>query len=209
LWLPAPYLLVDGYSAIPRALAPDGTAVLVEIWHQDGSSDHLFATVPLYYTGAITTTLPSSLGQVALLPATAMPAVLTSGHASQSGTDTVVRYFWSALGPQVLIQDAEGARVYNLATQQTSLLVEPSRVATAPMGIDVVTATDQVFAWAVQCFGLAETSCRAELRRLSLATGAIDVVATNAKPWVFAVSPDGKQIAFADDITIYLKTISP
>jgi hypothetical protein len=47
------------------------------------------------------------------------------------------------------------------------------------------------------------------MRRLSLATGVIDVVATADQPWMFAVSPDGKQIAFADHANIYIKALAP
>ena len=114
---------------------------------------------------------------------------------------------WSGqgtLGPTLLLRSKSKA-----VTQQTSLLVEPSRVATASAGIEVVAVTDQSFTWVVQCFGLAETACLAELRRLSPVTIAIDGIAAAAASLVFAVSPDGKQIAFADDTSLYFKTISP
>jgi hypothetical protein len=75
--------------------------------------------------------------------------------------------------------------------------------------LDVVLANDQVFAWAIQCFGLGETSCNAELRRLSLANGQLDVVATANRILTFAVSPDGKKLATVDGASIYIKTIAP
>jgi hypothetical protein len=200
LALPAPYRCADGCTVVPRAFAPAGTALLLEMWNFN-NPEHTFATVTIDLTPG----QPASVGELSLLPATGLPAVLGRGT---STADAAVRYFWSASGPQALIQDAQGARVTNLITQLQSLLVEPSRVATAATTIDVVVATDQAFAWAVQCFGLGETSCRAELRRLSLATGAIDIVASGTKPWVFAVSPDGERIAFADDTSLYLKTIA-
>ena len=118
------------------------------------------------------------------------------------------RYFWSATGPQVLAQDAQGARVYNFVTQQTTLVVEANRVAPPTAAIDVAVTTDEVFAWSTQCQGIGEVNCTAELRRLSLATGIIDTVATAEQPWMFAVSPDGQRIAFAETVNLYLKTIA-
>ena len=69
--------------------------------------------------------------------------------------------------------------------------------------------SEQVFAWAEQCFGLGETMCNAELRRLSIPSGKIDVVATAPRPLVFAVSPDGAKLVLADDHNIYLQALTP
>jgi hypothetical protein len=184
-----------GYCSSPRAFSPDGKSLLLEIRNGDGSCS--IATAPLNYTGA----LPTSLGSLTLLLATPGPF--------PDWKDFSVKYFWSASGPQVLIQDANGARVHNLATQQEALMVEANRVAAPTAPIDVVAATDQAFAWAVECAGLGETSCRTELRRLSLGTGTVHRMATADQALVFAVSADGRQIAFADDSNIYLKAIAP
>lgn len=108
-------------------------------------------------------------------------------------------YFWTASGPKVVTQDCRGVLVQDVATQQVTELVEPNRAAVIQAPLQAVVATDQLFAWAIQCFGVGETSCNAELRRLSLATGARDVVATAHKALVFAVSPDGKKLALALD----------
>ena len=99
-----------------------------------------------------------------------------------------------------------GARVYDVLTTE---LVGADRVAPPATLTAAVVATDQVFAWALQCFGLGETSCNAELRRLSLATGARDVVARAGAALPFAVSPDGSKIALADARSLYIKTIQP
>jgi hypothetical protein len=122
---------------------------------------------------------------------------------------TSVRYFWTASGPQILTQGTDGAVVYNIATGVTTELVEADRVAPPLAPVGIVVATDQVFAWAPRCVGLAETSCDAELRRLSLATGTRDVVARADRVLPFAVSPDGTKIALADSKNVYIKTISP
>jgi hypothetical protein len=117
--------------------------------------------------------------------------------------------FWSASGPQELIQDPAGVRVYNFATRQNTLLIGPDRVAAQTAPTQAVVGTEQVFAWAQQCFGVGETMCNAELRRLSLKTGAVDVVATALRPLLFAVSPDGSKAVFADDNNIYVKELKP
>jgi hypothetical protein len=173
-------------------------------WQPDES--HSYAVTPLSYA---TDSLPTSAGALQPFPSAGMPAVLVASNvfdpydSSQAG----IRFFWAASGPQALIQSADGAGVYDFTTQHLAPLVEPNRVAVPSAPIDVVPQTGQAFAWAVQCFGLAETSCRTELRRLTVATGAVDVVATADQPRVFAVSPDGTHIAFADDSNIYVKTI--
>jgi len=132
------------------------------------------------------------------------------------------RAFWSASGPKVVMQggrkedlpvdtreDDRGVKVYDFTTGTTTLMVEPNRQAPPAAPLGIVTATEQVFAWAIQCLGLAETSCTSELRRLSLATGIVDVVARADAALPFAVSPDGAKIVFAYKDGIYLKTIQP
>jgi hypothetical protein len=108
-------------------------------------------------------------------------------------------YFWTASGPKVVTQDCRGVLVKDVATQQIITFVEPDRAAVVAAPLQAVAATDQIFAWAIQCFGVGETSCNAELRRLSFTTGARDVVATANNALVFAVSPDGKKLALALD----------
>lgn len=188
------YAYSDGYSVVPRAWAPDGSNVLMEV-SRGGSTPLAYIVCAIPSTDS----LPTSVTGLTPLPLPDPAAPPISPHG---------RYFWSASGPQVLMQDA-GAYVYNFATAQSSLFVEADRVAPWNAPVDVSVATDQAFAWAMQCFGLGETSCRAELRRLSLATGAVAVVATADQPRIFAVSPDGKQIAFADDDNLYLKPLAP
>jgi hypothetical protein len=196
------------YARVPHAWSPDGKSVLVELW--DWSTPpytRFFAILPL----EIGDGLPTGVGELTLLPSDSIPPMLTSGYLydAYALADTQVKYFWSASGPQVLIQDASGARVYNFVTQQTVALVEANHAAPPAAAIDAVASTDQAFAWSVRCYGMGENMCQAELRRLSLATGAVDTVATADWPRIFAVSSDGRQIVFADDDSIYLKTIVP
>jgi hypothetical protein len=122
--------------------------------------------------------------------------------------------FWTVSGPKVVMQGGSpssgaGVRVYDFLTGALTTLVEPTRQAPPATSLGVVVATEQVFAWAIDCAGLAETFCTSELRRLSLATGAIDVVARADGALPFAVSPDGTRIAFVYEKSIYLKTIQP
>ena len=147
-------------------------------------------------------------GETTRLPY-AGPSAAISPYRFYTETPSTTRYFWTATGPQALVQNQDGAYVYNISSQQTSQLVEPTRVAPPTASVNVVVATDQVFAWALQCFGIGERSCNAELRRLSLATGIRDVVASGDRALPFAVSPDGTKIAFADDQNIYVKSIQP
>ena len=107
------------------------------------------------------------------------------------------------------MQGYRGTFVLDIVTKQLTTVVEANRVApsTAPMA--VVVATNQVFAWALRCFGIGETSCNGELRRLSIATGLVDVVARAGSPFPFAVSPEGTKLAVSDGKSIYLKNISP
>lgn len=202
--LPSPYTDWPRYRAIPRAWAPTGDAVLMEMDPDEDGGEDLFLVVPLVFTDG----LPTSFGPISEL---ASPAFLQT---SQSLDNTQyrsasLRYFWSATGPQVLIQDALGTRSYNFLTQQSAVLVASDQVAPPTAAIDVSVATDQVFAWATRCFGIGEIHCQDQVRRLSLATGIIDVVATADQPWMFAVSPDGKHIAFADNANIYIKALTP
>jgi len=204
-------LVSPGYYGIPLAWAPTGDAILMELSPQHGSFtdgvDNQFATASLTITAGV----PSSAGPPTPLAAEAIPEFLRSGKKSTNGEnrDGGVRYFWSASGPQVLIQDKDGTRVYNFATQKTLVMVDPTHVPPPTASTAAVVSTDQVFAWDLQCFGIGETHCRAELRRLSLASGAIDTVARADQPWMFAVSPDGRQIAFVEYPNLYLKTIGP
>jgi hypothetical protein len=125
--------------------------------------------------------------------------------------------FWTASGPKVVTQGGygvtvdgdSGVSVFDFVTGVTTTFVEPHRQAPPIAPLGVVVATEQVFAWAIQCLGLGETSCTSELRRLSLATGIVDVVARAEGALPFAVSPDGAKIAFAHEDGIYLKTIQP
>ena len=203
LALPEPY---NENTMIPRAWAPTGDAILMEIPSNSPQSygEGTFIIVPLILTDG----LPTDIGQIAQVKfPDSLP--IRSALVNTQYRPTSLRYFWSATGPQVLIQDAEGARVCNFITQQCVLFVEADRVAPPTAAIDVAVATDQVFAWATQCFGIGEINCRDELRRLSLATGTIERLATADQPWMFAVAPNGKQIAFADTANIYIKTIAP
>lgn len=203
--LPVPY---DGHEGVPRAWSPAGDALLLEIVRNSSEEGQRFVIVPVVFTNG----LPTGLGAPAQLPQETIPELLVNGSGTNLAPqyrDSSLRYFWSATGPQVLIQDADGARVYNFATQQTTPFVEATRVPPPTSPIDVVVATDQAFAWAAQCYGLGETSCRTELRRLSLSSGAINIVATADRARLFAVSPNGTRIVFADDTNLYLKTIAP
>jgi hypothetical protein len=123
--------------------------------------------------------------------------------------DRKPRYFWTNSGPKLLVQDCKGVRVYDYVTGGVVEIVEVNRVAPPLAPVGIVVATDQVFAWALQCYGLGESSYTSELRRFSLATGEIDVVASADGPFAFTVSPDGRQIAFADDTSLYIKSINP
>jgi hypothetical protein len=202
--MPLPYSGWPRYRARPRAWAPTGDAVLMEMDSEDYGGENLFLVLPLIFTDG----LPTSVGPISQL---AFPAFLQTNQALDNTQyrSASLRYFWSATGPQVLFQDALGTRSYNFVTQQSALLVAPDQVAPPTAAIDVCVATDQVFAWATRCFGIGEIHCQDQMRRLSLATGAIDVVATADQPWMFAVSPDGKQIAFADHANIYIKALVP
>lgn len=119
------------------------------------------------------------------------------------------RVFWSASGPKVLIQGEQGVQVYDFQTFKKTPFVEPNRVAPPSASVGVVIATGQVFAWSMLCQGPGETSCTSELRRLTLTTGAIDVVARADGALLFAVSPDGTKLALAYKDGLYLKTLAP
>jgi hypothetical protein len=196
-------LSLSSIEGEPLAWSPAGDALLFYTTDESTEPAH-FATLSL----DVTSTPPVRAGNVTVLPSDGIPNVLGKSlcpYCFQTGT----RFFWTASGPQALIQDGDGARVYNFTTQQTAQLVEPTLVAPPFAPTDVVVATEQVFAWAMQCYGLAETSCKAELRRLSLKTGVIDVVANADQVRLFAVSSGGTKIAFADSTNIYIKSIAP
>jgi hypothetical protein len=133
------------------------------------------------------------------------PTLSDATETAQSAT----RYFWTASGPQALVQGYNGTFVLDIVTKQLTTVVEANRVAPTTAPVAVVVATSQVFAWALQCFGIGETSCNGELRRLSIATGSVDVVARAGSPFPFAVSPDGTKLAVSDGKSIYLKNIPP
>jgi hypothetical protein len=190
----------------PMAWDPSGTKLLVQ------TSDTRYRIVPV--DGSPPTELPSPPpGSDAL---DIVPVFTAEGHERDQA-------FWTASGPKVVMQGDSpssamlapgfethaGVRVYDFLTGALTTLVEPTRQAPPATSLGVVVATEQVFAWAIDCAGLAETFCTSELRRLSLATGAIDVVARADGALPFAVSPDGTRIAFVYEKSIYLKTIQP
>jgi len=201
---PTPYNDWPRYRAIPRAWSPAGDAVLMEMDPDEYNGQNQFIIAPLIFTDG----LPTSFGPITPLtfPSFLRTNVLLDNTQYRSAS---LRYFWSASGPQVLIQDGLGTRSYNIITQQSLVLVGPDQVAPPTASIDVAVATDQAFAWATRCFGIGEIHCQDQVRRLSLTTGVIDTVATADQPWMFAVSPDGKKIAFADKANLYVKALAP
>jgi hypothetical protein len=64
-----------------------------------------------------------------------------------------------------------------------------------------------VFVWAKTCQGVSETHCRAELHRIPLAGGEMQVVAVAADFLPAAVTPDGRKLALAAPNGIYLKDL--
>ena len=88
-------------------------------------------------------------------------------------------------------------------------MVEANRVPPPAAPMAAVVATSQIFAWAIECAGIGWTSCNGELRRLSLSTGRVDVVARAATAMRFAVSPDGTKLALSDGASLYLKSLAP
>ena len=195
------------YDGQPLAWSPDGQALLID------SS----VGIP-HGTTTWTRQLVPTDGSIAGPTVEGLPATLT--WQQETSWEPVVQpyprqHFWGASGPYVVIQDGQGVQVHDLVTLQTIEVVEPSRVTLVGTPFAVVASTDQVFAWAIQCFGIGETSCNAELRRMSLATGARDVVATANQALLFAVSPDGKTLAVATDAVvatdtnIYIKPLAP
>jgi len=164
----------DCPSLTPLAWAPTGDKLLVGC---EGQSN-FWAAMGLDGVVSPFPDIPADLSQsVSLGQDCYAPAAVTN--------------FWSASGPHELMQNDGGVRVYNIATQQLTVLVEANRVAPQTAPTQAVVGTEQVFAWAEQCFGLGETMCNAELRRLSIKSGVVDVVATAPRPLVFAVSPTG------------------
>jgi hypothetical protein len=180
----------DVGSGYPLAWEPSGQSLLVRTDEETLSSLSLDGSVKAFQGVKDGAFLPRDL-------------------TTDPGRTTSVRYLWTASGPQLVTQGRDGAEVYNIATGVKTELVEANRVAPPLAPVGVVVATDQVFAWAPRCYGLAETWCDAELRRLSLATGIRDIVAHADRVLPFAVSPDGTKIAFADSKNVYIKTLSP
>jgi hypothetical protein len=119
------------------------------------------------------------------------------------------RVFWGASGPKLLRQDGNGTQSVDVQTGSSLRFVEPDWVAAPGATLGFAAATEQVFAWAVQCLGLGETACTSELRRLTIATGTVDVVARADGSLIFAVSPDGRQLALVHDDGLYLKQLVP
>jgi hypothetical protein len=117
--------------------------------------------------------------------------------------------FWGVSGPKQLRQDGDGTQLIDLQTGSSVRLIDSDRVAPPGAMLGLAPPTEQVFAWAVQCLGLAETACTSELRRLTIPTGIIDVVARADNPLPFAVSPDGRQLALVHADGLYIKTIEP
>jgi hypothetical protein len=205
-------------------LSPDGTTLavmsdggrtqLVDVGQETISVADLGPGSPVAWDPGGASLLVTYMGDLSLLSLDGTVGSLPSAGiylpvVYDTEASTTTKFFWTASGPQMLIQNGQGAHVYDVTKRTTTELVEASRVAppTAPVG--VVVATNQVFAWALQCFGIGETSCNGELRRLSLATGVRDVVAHAGAPLPFAVSPDGTKIAFSDGKNIYVKSIQP
>jgi len=196
--LPTELIDVSKATVSVSALGPSSSCPLA--WNPSGE-----LLLVLTQTGAFSTLTMD--GRIDLIAGSQTTPSFPAPDSPAPATTATARYFWTASGPQVLLQGDTGATVYNIATQTTTQLVEANRVAPPTASIGVVVATDQVFAWALQCFGIGETSCNGELRRLSNATGRIDVVARAGSALPFAVSPDGTKIAFADTTNIYLKSI--
>jgi len=177
----------------PVAWAPDGKAILVRQDIRSTTAQSRFTSISWQASDPQIRDVPDSL------------------KVCDAFSDRYVgpRCFWTASGPQMLFQDDTGARVQNLITLKSTMLVEHNHVA-PPLGpAAVAVSTDQVFVWAMACAGLGETSCTTELRRLTIATGRIDVVAQARAALPFAVSADGTRIAFADGQALYIKTIVP
>ena len=198
---------------------------LIDVGSAGISNPKIGAGMPLAWDPFGSTLLvrtSNSTGGLQLLPvdgSTATDAAATASAPYVQPTFTPSGYarhrpFWTASGPKVLIQgnfmeDEVGVRVYDFVTGKTTVFVEPNHEAPPSASLGVVVATEQAFAWSIECLGLGETFCTSELRRLSLLTGAIDVVARADGPLLFAVSPDGSKIAIVYKDSVYLKTIQP
>jgi hypothetical protein len=191
-------VLTDLVSGITSAAPFPGAGPLA--WDPTGTS-LLVSTAP----GSTTPAIVSMDGAITPLPPDRFAAKL--GYSPGDSIQTLP--FWSASGPHVAVQSSLGTQVYDYTTQALVELVEPTRVARPGASLQVVVAKDQVFAWAIQCWGIGETSCAAELRRLTIPTATIDVVARTNEAFRFAVSPDGTKIVFAKGVDLYLKTITP
>ena len=167
----------------PLAWAPDGGSLLVQTTTNFGT---------LFLDGEVTTL--------------ADPTVNNQDPAVSYVDDG--QFFWTAAGPGLIEQNATGTSVVMFSGQVTSM-VEANRVPPPAAPMAAVVATSQVFAWAMECAGIGWTSCNGELRRLSLSTGRLDVVARAATAMRFAVSPDGTKLALSDGASLYLKSLAP
>jgi hypothetical protein len=189
----------------PAAFAPDGKALLtLRGWVNNPTISQVPAPGQLVPTdGSLVPTtvegLQSSLSWTVDDPCGALA----------SNDATMSTYRWSSSGLWLLIQDCQGTRAQNLITARVVQIVEANRRVEAQTQLEMVVATDQLFAWARQCFGLGETACNLELRRVSLTTGRRDVVATANEILPFAVSPDGQKLAIAKGPNVYLKALAP
>jgi len=115
--------------------------------------------------------------------------------------------FWTAAGPGAIHQSSHGTSVQLFPGAAATQLVEANRVPPPSAQTAAVVTTSQVFAWAMDCAGVGWTSCNGELRRLSLVTGQVDVVARAPTAMRFAVSLDGTKLALSDGVSLYLKTL--
>jgi hypothetical protein len=169
----------------PLAWAPDGGSLLVQ------TNEGGYAVLSLN-------------GSIA-----ALAGPLASASTSLSYYRDHRQFFWTVAGAGVIDQGGAGTSVQLFSTQASILMVEANRVPPPVAPLAAVVATSQVFAWAMDCAGVGWTSCNGELRRLSLASGQIDVVARAATAMPFAVSPDGTKLALSDGTNLYLKTLPP
>jgi hypothetical protein len=189
----------------PAAFAPDGKALFtLGGWVNSPTPWRVPAAGQLVPTdGSLVPTTVEGL-QSGLSWTVDDPCSAWASNGSRMST-----YRWSSSGLWILVQDCQGTRAQNLVTAQVVQIVEANRRVEAQTQLEMVVATDQLFAWARQCFGLGETACNLELRRISLTTGRRDVVATANEILPFAVSPDGQKLAIAKGPNVYLKALAP
>jgi hypothetical protein len=189
----------------PAAFAPDGKALFtLGGWVNSPTPWRVPAAGQLVPTdGSLVPTTVEGL-QSGLSWTVDDPCSAWASNGSRMST-----YRWSSSGLWILVQDCQGTRAQNLVTAQVVQIVEANRRVEAQTQLEMVVATDQLFAWARQCFGLGETACNLELRRVSLTTGKRDVVATANEILPFAVSLDGQKLAIAKGASVYLKALAP